>query len=164
MNFPLDFSKPLLKAGDSTKFIYQLKREIKFLGVQSERFEFKLRDLETHLPELLAFLLYHQYRTGVSKVTELLKILKEINPHNFDLTYGHLFYESRLIRLFTALLSGMTPNGIWNRNDYMAFYLKNHHSFLLNNTQFDILPAKKNDYYLVLTLQISFTRNAQLQI
>ena len=160
----IDFSKPILKAEESTKFVYQLKREVKFLGILSECFEVKLRNLESHLPELLAFTLYYQYQTGWSKVSELLKVLTEINPHNFDLSHGHLFYESRLLRLFTALLSGMKTHTICNGNDYMAFYLKGHHDFLMNNTLFDLFPVEKNDYYLILTLQISFSPNAQHQI
>jgi hypothetical protein len=163
VNYPLAFSKPLLKAAENTKFVYQLKREVKFLGVLSECFEFKLRDLESHLPELLAFLLYYQYQTGVSKVSELLKVLKKINPQNFDLSHGHLFYESRLIRLFTELLSGMIPDGIWNRDDHMVFYLKDDDNFLLNNTQFDMLPVEQNNYYRILTLQISFIPGTSLK-
>jgi hypothetical protein len=164
VNYPLDFLKPLLKAEDSTKFVYQLSPEVKFIRIESECFDLNLRILESRLPELLAFILYHQLTTGVSKTSDLLEVLKQVNPMSFDLHGGWFFYESRLIRLFTALLSGMVPDIVWEGNDYMMYYLKGSHQFLLNNTQFDILPAEQSVGYLKLNLQISFTSDAQYQI
>nr|WP_255563411.1 HpaII family restriction endonuclease [Mucilaginibacter rivuli] len=154
----------MLKAENGTKFIYRLKPEVQFLKVESECFDLNLRMLESRLPELLAFILYHQYKTGVSKTSELLELLKQANPMNFKLHGGWYFYESRFIRLFTASLSGMLPDTVWEGDDYMMYYLKDSHQFLLNNSQFDILPAEQSGSFLKLILQISFTANAQHQI
>jgi hypothetical protein len=164
VNYPLDFSKPILKAEDSTNFIYELKPEIQFLNVESECFELNLIMLESRLPTLLAFMLHHQYQTGVSKISELLQVVKQVNPIGFDMEAGVAFYESRILRLLTALLSGMSPDVVWNGDDYMAFYLNGSPGFLLSSTQLDPTPAKEIGGFLKLSLQISFAPNAQHQI
>lgn len=164
MYYPLDFSKPLLKAEDSTKFFYHLEPEIKFLKVESLCFELNLRMVESYVPEMVAFMLYHQYQTGESKISELLKVLKQVNPMDYDLESGLPFYEVRLINLLTALIAGMTPDEVWQGDAGLSYYIKELHSFLLNNTRLDLLPAEHSGGFLILTLQISFSANAQHQV
>jgi hypothetical protein len=164
VNYPIDLTKPLLKAEDSTKFIYRLKPEIKFLKVQSLCFELNLQMVDSYAPEMVAFMLYHQYQTGESKISELLKVLKQVNPLGYELESGLPFYEVRLINLLTAFISGMTPDVVWQGDAGLSYYIKELHAFLLNNTQLDLIPAEQSGGFLKLTLQINFTPNAQYQI
>jgi hypothetical protein len=164
VNYPLDFSKPLLKADEGTTFIFQLNPEVQFLKVQSLCFELNLRIIESKLPELLAFMLYHQYQTGTSKIADLLEVAKQANPIGYDLESGLPFYENRMIRFFTALLSEMATNAIWLGDDYMAFYLKDARDFLLNNTQLEIMFVEEDNGFLKLNLQVSFIPGTSLKM
>ena len=90
-----------------------LKFKIKFLKIQSDNLQLNLKLIDSQLPEILAYMVYCKYKTGKSKLKELLTEINLQNPISFDVSKGHPFYEYKIKNFLTENALGMTPETVW---------------------------------------------------
>jgi hypothetical protein len=166
------------------KEIKNKKFKLKFCKIQSDTLQLNLQLIDSDLPKILAELLLIKYSTiGNSSLSDALKLIKEKNPLNFDLSQGHPFYEYKLKNFLTDSALGMTPSSIWigkydatggiiivkEDGDLVCYHIYNRNEFqdyLLNNTRleqastsrynFGSLYKENGKIYLKLNLQIRF--------
>jgi len=166
------------------KEIKNKKFKIKFYKIQSDILQLNLQLIDNDLPKILSELLLIKYSTiGNSSLSEALKLIKEKNPLNFDLSQGHPFYEYKLKKFLTDSALGMTPSSIWKgkydatggiiivkeNGDLVCYHIYNRNEFqdyLLNNTRLEQASKSRYDFgslykengkiYLKLNLQIRF--------
>jgi hypothetical protein len=86
---------------------------ISFDKIQSENLELNLELIDSQLPEILAYIILHKFKTGVSQLTELITVLNQANPLNFNLSKGHPFYDVKIKSFLTESALGMTPETVW---------------------------------------------------
>jgi len=158
--------------------------KINFVGVQSENLKWNLELIDTKLPEILAHLLLYKYAYGIkSSFNELLKVLLEKNPLNFNLSNSHPFYEYKLKNFLADAALGMTPEKIWKgiydatggiiivkeNGEVVCYHIYNRNDFqdyLLNNTKLNQtsttrykwgdLYLQKDNPYIKLNLCVRF--------
>ncbi|MEJ8817405.1 HpaII family restriction endonuclease [Lacibacter sp. H407] len=127
---------------------------IQFKTIQSENFLLNLQLLDGDLPRILAELLLIKYKYSKSKTKELLSLVEQINPLNYDLGKGHPFYKYKLTSLLYDYALGMTPEVVWkgqynanggiivakNDEDVICYHIYDRNLFqdyLVNNTKFE---------------------------
>lgn len=131
-----------------------LEFNVKFLKIQSDNLQLNLKLIDSQLPEILAYMVYCKYKTGKSKLTELLTEINLQNPIGFDVSKGHPFYEYKIKNFLTENALGMTPENVWTgkydatggiivvkeNGDLVCYHIYNKNEFqdyLINNTKFE---------------------------
>jgi len=165
------FNKDTLQASQKTKNskisirlleLQKLRLNIKFQKIQSDNLQLNLTLIDSQLPEILAFLVYSKYKTGKSKLNDLLKEINLVNPLNFDLSKGHPFYEYKIKNFLTENALGMTPESVWTgkydatggiiivkeNGDLVCYHIYNKNEFqdyLINNTKLEQASTSEDD-------------------
>lgn len=128
--------------------------QINFHKIQSDNLQLNLELIDSRLPEIFAFMLWHKYRDGISNVAELLTFVNQYNPLGFNLSKGHPFYEYKVKTLLVDSALGMTPETVWTgkydatggiiivkeTGDLVCYHIYNRNEFenyLLNNTKLE---------------------------
>lgn len=136
--------------------------EVIFDKIQSKNLRLNLQLIDSQLPEILAHLVYAKYKTGKSKLTDLLAEINSNNPLNFDLTKGHPFYEYKIKNFLTEIALGMMPETVWTGKydatggiivvkqdgDLVCYHIYNKNEFqdyLINNTRFEQAATSEDD-------------------
>ena len=131
--------------------IENLKFEFQFHKIQSNNLQLNLVLIDSQLPDILASLVYNYYKTGKSKVKELLDEINQQNPMKFDQSKEHPFYDYKIKNFLTESALGMTPEEVWNgvydatggiiivkkSGDLACYHIYNKNEFqeyLMNNT------------------------------
>jgi hypothetical protein len=139
-----------------------LKFDITFLKIQSNNLQLNLELIDSQLPKILAYLFYTKYRTGKSKLTELLREINLTNPLGFDISKGHPFYEYKIKNFLTDNALGMTPETVWSGKydatggiiivkddgELVCYHIYNKNEFqdyLINNTKFEQASTSEDD-------------------
>ena len=139
-----------------------LKFKIKFLKIQSDNLQLNLKLIDSQLPEILAYMVYCKYKTGKSKLTELITEINLQNPIGFDVSKGHPFYEYKIKNFLTENALGMTPETVWTgkydatggiiivkeNGDLVCYHIYNKNEFqdyLINNTKFEQASTSEDD-------------------
>jgi len=202
--------KPVLLKGDSsTNFIYKIdsidskflnefnalktfkekfsfiknhKSIIEFCKYESELFQNNLILVESCLDLISSVLLFKFYESGIEKISDLIKLVGEENPLNFDNRYSQNFYEHKIKELLVHLAFGLNSKEVWKgrfeayiyvRKDrkrkfifYPLYELRELQNYLFFNTKLDILNLRKyncgwvyqenDEHYIKLNLQIRF--------
>jgi len=147
-------SKKLSKISLRLNELEKMQFTVLFNKIQSDILNLNLRLIDSQLPEILAYLVYCKYKTGKSKLSELLKEINIQNPLNFDTSEGHPFYEYKIKNFLTDSALGMTPETVWTGNydasggiiivkengDIVCYHICNKNEFqnyLMNNTKFE---------------------------
>ncbi len=141
--------------------IEDLGLKIQFEKIQSDNLQLNLVLIDSQLPEILASLVYNYYKTGKSKVKDLLEEINQQNPMKFDQSKNHPFYDYKIKNFLTESALGMTPENVWNgvyeatggiiilkkSGDLACYHIYNKNEFqeyLLNNTFLE-QPATSED-------------------
>lgn len=139
-----------------------LEFKIKFLKIQSDNLQLNLKLIDSQLPEILAYMVYCKYKTGKSKLKELLTEINLQNPIGFDVSKGHPFYEYKIKNFLTENALGMTPETVWTgkydatggiiivkvNGDLVCYHIYNKNEFqdyLINNTKFEQASTSEDD-------------------
>ncbi len=139
----------------------ELGLKLLFDKIQSDTLQLSLQVMDSRLPEILAHLVYIKYKSGTSRLTELLDRIDEENPLNFDMSKGHQFYKYKIKTFLTDAALGMTPETVWNgtydatggiiivkqTGDLVCYHIYNKNEFqdyLMNNTRLEE-PATSED-------------------
>ena len=159
------------------------KGRLNFVKIDNAVFENNLVLIDSALPRILAEALMLFYTSELSKVSDLVNKLSEINPLQYNLQAGHPFYSYKIKRLLTDVALGMMPSKVWtgqleatggylvvkDDGDVLCYHIYNRNefeSYLYENTKletpsssrhgFGIIEAEGGDFYFKLNLQIRF--------
>jgi hypothetical protein len=141
--------------------VENLNFKIQFDKIQSDNLQLNLILIDSQLPEILASLVYNYYKTGKSKVKELLNEINQQNPMKYDQSKEHPFYDYKIKNFLTESALGMTPEEVWNgvydatggiiivkkNGDLACYHIYNKNEFqeyLINNTFLE-QPATSED-------------------
>ncbi|MEO8210809.1 MAG: HpaII family restriction endonuclease [bacterium] len=139
----------------------EMNFKIKFKEIRSDNLQLNLKLIDSQLPEILSYLVYYKYKTGKSKLGDLINEINLKNPLGFDLTKGHPFYEYKIKNFLTESTLGMTPEKIWtgtydatggiilvkDNGDLVCYHIYNKNEFqnyLINKTKIEE-PATGED-------------------
>jgi len=200
----------LLNAGgDTTNFIYQIngideaimsevnkvekfkekfdllrkyKARIKFITTANSVFKSNLVYVDYCLPEIIGNIVLLYYSSPNSRISDIVGVINEANPLNFDLVYNQDFYEHKVKRFLTDIALGLKTSKPW-RGKYEAtggylivkedggvicyhIYDKNQfEDYLFNNTRLETPSTTRHlfgqifeeeDFYIKLNLQVRF--------
>jgi type II restriction enzyme len=167
----IDFNRETLSKSHTTRKskisirlteLENLKLKVEFFKIQSENLQLNLKLIDSQLPEILAHLVYIKYKTGKSKLIELLKEINIANPLGFDISKGHPFYEYKVKNFLTENALGMTPETVWTGKydatggiiivkedgDLVCYHIYNKNEFqeyLINNTKLEQASTSEDD-------------------
>lgn len=167
------------------KKIHELGGRFEYVKLNNETFELNLKLIDSKLPEILSDLLRSYYNGEGTSMEDLIKILIQNNPCDFNLEQIHPFYEYKIKNLLTDIALGMTPTNIWNGHydatggiiivredgEVLCYHIYNRNEFqgyLVKNTKLETPSSSRHDYgklylendslYLKLNLQIRFIK------
>lgn len=159
----------------------------KFEFVKTERkiFSNNLVLIDSLLPEILSQIVFDFYSSDFSHLTDLVNLIADKNPLDFDIENEHKFYEYKLKRFLTDVALGMMPSQVWTgkydatggylivkeNGDVLCYHIYNRNEFedyLLNNTKLETASSSRHGFgeiyqegkelYFNLNLQIRFTK------
>jgi HpaII restriction endonuclease len=150
------------KIGIRINELEELGFKINFHKIQSSNLELNLKLIDSQLPEILSFIVFHKYKTSTSKLTDLLTALNQNNPLGFDTSKGHPFYEVKLKNFLTESALGMTPETVWSgvydatggiiivkeTGDLVCYHIYNRNEFqnyLMNNTKIEQASTSEDE-------------------
>jgi hypothetical protein len=170
------------KIKDRTKYL-DSSGLISFHSIQSQNLLLNLQLIDSLLPEIISQLLLYYYKGKSSSVRELVDILEEENPLNFNQSHAHKFYEYKIKSFLTDVALGMTPQKKWSGHydatggfiivkddgEIVCYHIYNRNEFqnyLLNHTILDTPSSSRygfgkvykadNEYFYKLNLQVRF--------
>lgn len=99
--------------------IERLGGVLKYSDVADKVFRSNLLMIDLHFPRVLAEMVRIMHLDGVSRLSELTEIIKQINPLKIkdELINKHKFYEFKVKQFLMALALGMRPAKIYNGLD-----------------------------------------------
>ena len=136
--------------------------KIQFQHIQSDNLQLNLTLIDSQLPEILAYIIFNKYKTGKSKILDLLKDINIQNPLGFNISKGHPFYEYKIKNFLTESALRMTPETVWTgqydatggivivkeNGDLVCYHTYNKNEFqeyLMNNTKLEQASTSEDD-------------------
>lgn len=153
------------EVADRMMMIERLGGVLKYSDVADRVFRANLQMIDLHFPRLLAEMLRIMQLDGITRISELTEIMKQINPLKIkdELINKHGFYEYKMKQFLAAIALGMRPAKIFNGTDsavegfllidgngevlcYHKSDKQTFEDFLFNNTRFEKGPTEKDKY------------------
>ena len=99
--------------------IERLGGVLKYSDVADRVFRSNLLMIDLHFPRVLTEMVRIMHLDGISRISELTEIIKQINPLKIkdELINKHKFYEFKMKQFLMALALGMRPAKIYNGQD-----------------------------------------------
>jgi hypothetical protein len=169
---------------DRVQAIHTSGGRLKFSSLENSTFQKNLQYVDTLMPEILAEILKIYYSGGHNQVTDVVNILKELNPLNNDLrVFNPDLYEHKIKEFLSAVALGMMPSKPWDgkietlggyiivKEDgeivcYHLFNMNQFREYLFTNTRMERGGTKKHKFcrvyhengknYIKLNLQVRF--------
>lgn len=193
----IKFANPMVNSVNALEFphtvadrmllIERLGGILKYSDVADKVFRSNLLMIDLHFPRVLAEMLRIMHIEGITKISELTELIKEINPLKIkdELINKHGYYEFKMKQFLMALALGMRPAKIYNGDDsavsglmlvtgdgevlcYQKSDKKAFEDFLYLNTRLEIGSTEKDKYgllerengvnYFKLNLKIGLTK------
>lgn len=100
--------------------IERLGGVLKYSDVADRVFRSNLLMIDLHFPRVLTEMVRIMHLDGISRISELTEIIKQINPLKIkdELINKHKFYEFKMKQFLMALALGMRPAKIYNGLDF----------------------------------------------
>lgn len=145
--------------GQRVKWLSLNGYNLEFVKVNSELFQSNLELIDSKLPEIMANLILNSYLKGKSKITDLVELMNQENPCNFNLSKNSNFYSYKLKRVLVDSALGMKAGKIWSGTfkanggyiivkkdgNLVCYHIYNWNDFqeyLLKNTKIDYPDSK----------------------
>lgn len=92
---------------------------LKYSDVADKVFRSNLCMIDLHFPRMLAEMLRIMHLDGITKVSELTEVIKQLNPLKIkdELINKHGYYEYKMKQFLLALALGMRPAKLFNGTD-----------------------------------------------
>ena len=173
------------KIKDRLAKISSLDRKLTFVRTEKSIFSNNLTLIDSALPQIMAEIVYSFYSSTNTRLSDLVAVVSEKNPINFDASEHHPFYSYKVKRLLTDIALGMMPSKLWtgeleatggylvvkDDGEILAYHIYNRNDFedyLFNNTKLDtastsrhgfgVIYEQDDDYFFNLNLQIRFVK------
>ncbi len=144
------------------EILIQQNNELRFSQIQSDNFQLNLELIDSQLPLIISYLVLYKYYYGKSKIKDLIDLLTEKNPLNYNLKQNHPFYEYKIKNMLTDMALGMTPENVWNgkydatggiifvkdSGDLVCYHIYNKNEFqdyLILNTKLDQASTSEDE-------------------
>lgn len=151
---------------------------LNFVSVANENFHGSLNLVGETVEKILAEMLKIYYLERVSGCAELVTLLEERDPFDFD--YPD-YYRYKIKKFLCAVALGLNPSKQWNGldeanggyiivkedGDVIAYHLydrNNFETYLLNHTRFETASTTKHDFASVYSREGKYYINLNLQI
>ncbi|WP_291869583.1 HpaII family restriction endonuclease [Maribacter sp.] len=92
----------------------ELGYKVDFDSYDDSTFKLNLQVIDSDLPKIIAHIVKDKYVSKITKITEVIKKIKNDNPMSYNLTQGHKFYEYRLVNFLVEVALGMTSKAVWS--------------------------------------------------
>jgi hypothetical protein len=159
--------------------------QLKFLKTESPIFGNNLTLIDSSLPKILSEIVYKFYTSTLSKVSDLVDEITNVNPLNYNVENNHPFYSYKIKRFLTDIALGMMPSKVWtgeldatggylvvkDDGEILCYHIYNKNEFedyLLNNTKLETASSTRHDFgivyeedsqiYIKLNMQIRFIK------
>ena len=145
--------------------IERLGGTLKFNDAADKVFRSNLGMIDLHFPRVLGEMCRTMHMEGITRVNELVEIIKQINPLKIkdELITKHRYYEHKMKEFLLALALGMRPAKLYNGTDsavagflmvdgagevicYQKAERQTFADFLYNNTRLEKGPTAKDKY------------------
>lgn len=99
--------------------IERLGGVLKYSDVADRVFRCNLSMIDLHFPRMLTEMVRIMHLDGISRISELTEIIKQMNPLKLkdELINKHSFYEFKMKEFLMALALGMRPAKIYTGED-----------------------------------------------
>ncbi len=163
--------------------IGEMNRKLTFAHLQKQIFSNNLVLIDSALPQILASILLKFASSNYSSIEDLVRIIEQENPINFDTENKHLYYTYKMKRFLTDIALGMMPSKVWTGEyeanggylivkedgDVLCYHIYNKNEFenyLFCNTKLETASSSRHGFgdiyqengnqYFKLNLQIRF--------
>ncbi len=138
---------------------------LKYSDVADRVFRCNLQMIDLHFPRLLTEMIRTMHLDGISRVSELTELMKNVNPLKIkeELINKHGYYEFKMKQFLMALALGMRPAKIYRGTDsavegmllvdsngevicYHKSERETFENFLFLNSRFEKGPVEKDKY------------------
>ena len=145
--------------------IERLGGVLKFNDAADKVFRSNLHMIDLHFPRVLGEMCRAMHLEGITRVSELTELVKQINPLKIkdELITKHRYYEHKMKEFLLALALGMRPAKMYNGTDsavagfimvdgeggvvaYQKADRQTFADFLYNNTRLEKGPTAKDKY------------------
>lgn len=171
------------KIRDRIVEIEQHGTNLEYHQLDNDNFNRNLTMIDSLFPLISSEILKYFYKGQGKKITDLVEILKEVNPCGYDLSNNHPFYEYRIKNFLTDCALGMTPTTTWTGEydatggyiivkedgDIVCYHIYNRNEFqeyLYKNTKLETPSSGRHGFgmiyeedgiqYFKLNLQVRF--------
>ncbi len=154
-----------------------------FESTENTIFESNLVLIDSLLPKILGELLFYFFTSNLSKTSDLVELITERNPLNYNIKLDHPFYYYKVKRFLTDIALGMMPSKVWKGQldatggylvvkqdgEVLCYHIYNRNEFedyLFANTKLETASSTRHDFgiiyeengahYFKLNLQIRF--------
>lgn len=168
------------KIKDRIQKIKELGGIITYSGMNHSGFKRNLIMIDSKMPEIIGFLLLYHYNEDVKNCSDLVNLLEERDPLNYN---NSQIYEYKFKKFICSCALGMKPSEKWDGLDeanggyiivksdgeILAYHIYNRNFFeqyLLDNTMLEKASTSRHDYmklyeenddiYIKLNFQIRF--------
>jgi hypothetical protein len=101
------------KITNRLKALADLGCSLEFTAVQSKTFYLNMQLIDSDLPKIISYMLLYKYLYSTTKTIDLLNLVEEMNPMNYDTSSGHPFYKYKVRGLLYDYALGMTAETVW---------------------------------------------------
>ncbi len=173
------------KIKDRIEAIYSKGGVFQFAKVDKQIFSNNLVLIDSLLPQIIAQIVFEYFSTSNTIMDDLLSVIENQNPLNFDLSNNHQFYTYKMKRFLTDIALGMMPSKVWSGQydatggylivkkdgDVLCYHIYNRNDFenyLINNTKLETASSSRHGFgelyeengelFFKLNLQIRFVK------
>jgi hypothetical protein len=163
--------------------ILQKGGSLEFVKLENSIFQNNLVLIDSLLPEILAEMVLAFYTSKSSSVVDLVNVVKETNPNQYNTAFAHSFYEYKVKKFLTEAALGMTPAKVWTGiydatggylvvkedGDVLCYHIYHRNQFedyLFANTKFETASSTRHEFgsiyesdgkhFINLNLQVRF--------
>lgn len=156
-----------------------------FVRTERKIFSNNLVLIDSLLPKILSEIVFDFYSSEFSHLEDLVNLIAEKNPLEFDTKNEHKFYEYKIKRFLTDIALGMMPSQVWTgeydatggyliikeNGEILCYHIYNRNEFenyLLNNTKLETASSSRHGFgkiyeengqlFFKLNLQIRFIK------
>jgi hypothetical protein len=161
--------------------IFELGGNISHHSVLNHTFANNLELIDGNLTVIISTMLLESYKRNQKNLSDLIAVLEEVNPCNFQLGSGHPFYSSKIKHFLLDVALGMTAGSVWDcvyqaaggyllvkRNgDVLCYHVYNKvkfENYLLANTKLDTPSTTRHNFGKIFTERGQTWLDLNLQI
>lgn len=169
------------KIKDRIAKIIEAGGQLKFVKTEKRTLGNNLTLIDSQLPAIMAAIIYKFYTSSLTKIVDLVQVIRKENPLNYDLSSNHPFYTYKIKRLLTDMALGMMASKVWTGQydatggylivkkdgDVLCYHIYNKNEFedyLFRNTKLETASSSRHKFGSIYTLDRQQYFNLNLQI